>query len=110
VLTVHAALPVASVAQFGVLAKARPGKLNHASAGVGTSPQLSMALFRMEAGIDIVHFPCKDARHGCGVPAMYPRQRVCARASPRLCCAIVFTRLSIRPDDKALTHARNGEF
>jgi tripartite-type tricarboxylate transporter receptor subunit TctC len=59
VLSVHSSLPAATVAQFIALAKARPGKLNYASAGVGTSPQLSMELFRMEARINIVHVPYK---------------------------------------------------
>ena len=59
VLTVHTSLPAATLAQFIALAKAHPGKLNYASAGVGTSPQLSMELFRMEAGINIVHVPYK---------------------------------------------------
>lgn len=59
VLTVNSALPAATIAQFIALAKAQPGKLNYASAGVGTSPQLSMELFRMEAGISIIHVPYK---------------------------------------------------
>jgi len=59
VLTVHPSLPATSIAQFIALAKAHPGKLNYASAGVGTSPQLSMELFRMEARIRIVHIPYK---------------------------------------------------
>jgi tripartite-type tricarboxylate transporter receptor subunit TctC len=59
VLTVHPSLPAATVAQFIALAKAHPGKLNYASAGIGTSPQLSMEWFRMEARIDIVHIPYK---------------------------------------------------
>src|SRR4029079_11336828 len=45
--------------QLIALAKANPGKLNYASGGVGTSPQLSMELFRMQAGIDMVHVPYK---------------------------------------------------
>jgi tripartite-type tricarboxylate transporter receptor subunit TctC len=58
-LSVHAGLPAATIAQFIALAKSRPGKINYASAGVGTSPQLSMEMFRMRAGIDIVHIPYK---------------------------------------------------
>ena len=58
-LSVHAGLPATTIAQFIALAKSRPGKLNYASAGVGTSPQLSMELFKMRAGIDIVHVPYK---------------------------------------------------
>ena len=59
VLAVHPAVPAATVAQFIAYAKSRPGKLNYGSAGVGTSPQLSMELFRMTAGIDLVHIPYK---------------------------------------------------
>ena len=47
VLTVHPTVPAKTVGQFISLVKSRPGKLNYGSAGVGTSPQLSMELFRM---------------------------------------------------------------
>ena len=57
--TVHPSVPATNIAQFIALAKARPGKLNYASAGIGTSPQLSMELFRTQAGIDIRHIPYK---------------------------------------------------
>ncbi|MES2563917.1 MAG: tripartite tricarboxylate transporter substrate binding protein [Pseudomonadota bacterium] len=59
VLTIHPSLPAATIKQFIALAKANPGKLNYASAGIGTSPQLSMELLRMEVRIDIVHVPYK---------------------------------------------------
>ena len=59
VLTIHPSVPATTIAQFISLAKARPGKLNYASAGIGTSPQLSMELFRMQAKIDIHHIPYK---------------------------------------------------
>src|SRR5690349_23294024 len=55
VLTIHPSLPAANIPQFISLAKAHPGKLNYGSAGVGSSPQLSMELFRMNARINIVH-------------------------------------------------------
>ena len=58
-LAVHPSIPATTVAEFIAHAKARPGKLNYGSAGVGTSPQLSMELFRMNAGIDLVHVPYK---------------------------------------------------
>ena len=64
VFTVHPSLPARSIAQFVALAKGNPGKLNYASAGVGTSPQLSMELFRMETGIKIVHVPYKGVGPG----------------------------------------------
>ena len=59
VLVVHPSVPATTVAQFVVHAKSRPGKLNYGSAGVGTSPQLSMELFKKQAGIDLVHIPYK---------------------------------------------------
>jgi tripartite-type tricarboxylate transporter receptor subunit TctC len=59
VLTVHPSLPAATITQFISLAKAHPGKLNYGSAGVGSSPQLSMELFRMQARINIVHIAYK---------------------------------------------------
>src|SRR6185503_158464 len=60
-LAVNPSVATTSIAQFIALAKSQPGKLNYASAGVGTSPQLSMELFKMNAGIDIVHIPYKGA-------------------------------------------------
>jgi len=59
VVTVHPALPVASVAQLIALARARPGQLNYASGGVGSTPHLSGALFASMARIRIVHVPYK---------------------------------------------------
>jgi tripartite-type tricarboxylate transporter receptor subunit TctC len=58
-LAVHPSVPATTVAEFIAYAKSRPGKLNYASAGVGTSPQLSMELFKMSAGVDIVHIAYK---------------------------------------------------
>jgi tripartite-type tricarboxylate transporter receptor subunit TctC len=60
-LVVHPSLPAATVAEFIALVKSRPGQLNYASAGVGTSPQLTMELFKMTARIDIVHIAYKGA-------------------------------------------------
>ena len=61
VLVVNVAQPAATIAEFIALVQAQPGKLNYASAGVGTSPQLSMELFRTLARFDIVHVPYKGA-------------------------------------------------
>ena len=57
VLVVNASLPAKSVAELVALAKTRPGKLNYASSGIGTSAHLCGATFRKRAGIDIVHVP-----------------------------------------------------
>ena len=64
VFTLNSSVPAATIAEFIALAKAQPGKLNYASAGIGTSPQLSMELFRAEAGINIVHVPYKGVGPG----------------------------------------------
>jgi tripartite-type tricarboxylate transporter receptor subunit TctC len=64
VFSVHPSLPARTIAEFIALAKAHPGKLNYASAGIGTSPQLSMELFRMQTGIDVVHVPYKGVGPG----------------------------------------------
>jgi len=59
VFSVNPSVQAATLPQLIALAKANPGKLNYASGGVGTSPQLSMELFRIQAGIDMVHVPYK---------------------------------------------------
>ncbi|TMG89944.1 MAG: tripartite tricarboxylate transporter substrate binding protein, partial [Betaproteobacteria bacterium] len=64
VLVVHPSLPVKSVAELIAYAKRRPGQLNFASAGVGTSPQMSIELFKSMAGIDMVHIPYKGTSPG----------------------------------------------
>jgi len=61
ILVVHPALPVKSVRELIVLAKTRAGQLNYSSAGSGTSPHLSMELFRLMAGITLTHIPYKGS-------------------------------------------------
>jgi tripartite-type tricarboxylate transporter receptor subunit TctC len=57
VMAVNPALPVHSVPEFIGYAKANPGKINFASAGVGSGPHLTGELFKLMAGIDMVHVP-----------------------------------------------------
>jgi tripartite-type tricarboxylate transporter receptor subunit TctC len=57
VLVAHPSLPVKTVREFIALAKSRPGQINYASSGNGSSPHLAMALFTSTARIDIVHVP-----------------------------------------------------
>jgi tripartite-type tricarboxylate transporter receptor subunit TctC len=61
VLVVTPSLPVKSVAELIAYAKANPGKLNFSSSGVGASSHLSGELFKMMAGIDIVHVPYRGS-------------------------------------------------
>ena len=58
-LAVHPSLPAKSVKELIALAKARPGELIYASAGVGTFQHLSSELFKLMAGIDMLHVPFK---------------------------------------------------
>ncbi len=60
VLVVPAASEAKSVAELIAMAKAQPGKLDYGSSGVGTSGHLAMELFRLTAGIDIVHIPFRN--------------------------------------------------
>ena len=59
VLSVHPSLPVKTLKELLTLAKARPGHLQYASAGVGTFQHLSAELFKSLAKVDIVHVPYK---------------------------------------------------
>ena len=59
VLTVHPSLPVTTLKQLIAFAKARPGQLNYASAGNGSTHHLSGELLKSMAGVEIVHVPYK---------------------------------------------------
>jgi tripartite-type tricarboxylate transporter receptor subunit TctC len=59
VLTVNPNVPVHSVKELVDLAKSKPGFLNYASAGIGSFQNLSGELFKLLAGVDIVHVPYK---------------------------------------------------
>ncbi|MGO9699885.1 MAG: Bug family tripartite tricarboxylate transporter substrate binding protein [Xanthobacteraceae bacterium] len=57
VMSVNPSFPAKTVPEFIVYAKAHPGKINFASAGIGTAPHLAGELFKMMTGVDIVHVP-----------------------------------------------------
>ena len=61
VLVVHPSVPAHTLKDFIALAKAKPGQLNYASSGNGTTPHLSGELFKAMAGVDITHIPYKGA-------------------------------------------------
>ena len=60
-LAVHPSLPVRSVAELIALAKKRPGQLNYASSGAGSSPHLSAELFKSMTGVKMTHIPYKGS-------------------------------------------------
>jgi tripartite-type tricarboxylate transporter receptor subunit TctC len=60
-LVVTSNVPAHNMAELVALAKAKPGKLNYASAGVGGLPHLAGELFKLTAKLDIVHVPYRGA-------------------------------------------------
>lgn len=59
ILVAHPSLPAKNVKELVALAKSRPGQINYASTGSGSSPHLTAEMLKMEAGIDVVHVPYK---------------------------------------------------
>ena len=57
VMVVNPSVPAKSVPEFIAYAKANPGKINMASGGTGTPPHLAGELFKMMAGVDLIHVP-----------------------------------------------------
>ena len=61
VLVVHPSLPAGSVPELIAYLRKNPGKLNYASPGYGTSPQMSMELFKGMTETFIVHIPFRGS-------------------------------------------------
>jgi len=57
VMTVNPSVPANTVSEFIAYAKSNPGKLNMASGGVGSTPHVAGELFKMVAGVNLVHVP-----------------------------------------------------
>ncbi|HET7157665.1 MAG TPA: tripartite tricarboxylate transporter substrate binding protein [Burkholderiales bacterium] len=85
VLALHPSVPAKNLKELIAFAKTRPGKLNYGSSGVGSSNQMAGELFKLMAGVNIVHVPYKgnapaltDLLGGhvemifSGVPALVP--------------------------------------
>ncbi len=60
-LMVHPSVPAKNVRELIALAKARPGALTYASTGNGTSPHMLMEMFKVHAGVNLLHVPYKGA-------------------------------------------------
>jgi tripartite-type tricarboxylate transporter receptor subunit TctC len=56
-MTVNPSVPANTVSEFIAYAKSNPGKLNMASGGVGSTPHVAGELFKMAAGVNLVHVP-----------------------------------------------------
>jgi tripartite-type tricarboxylate transporter receptor subunit TctC len=53
-------VPANTIPEFIAYARANPGKVNMGSTGIGTSPHVSGELFKMMAGVDMVHVPYRS--------------------------------------------------
>src|SRR5512139_3732489 len=65
VVVVNPQVPVKTIPEFIAYAKANPGKINYGSAGPGTPQNIGCELYKMMAGVDLVHFPYRG-----GTPAI----------------------------------------
>jgi len=63
---VHPSVPAKSMKELIALAKAKPGGLNYASSGTGSTQHLAGEMFKQLAGVDIVHVPYKGSGQAIG--------------------------------------------
>src|SRR6185503_3156578 len=61
ILVVHPSMPVKSLRDLINLARSKPGAINYASTGNGTTPHLTTVLFQQQAKIDLTHVPYKGS-------------------------------------------------
>src|SRR5258706_14429373 len=73
IIATSADFPANSVAELVALAKKEPGKINYASAGLGSYPHLDMEKFQKAAGIKLTHIPYKGGA-GQMIPAIIARE------------------------------------
>jgi tripartite-type tricarboxylate transporter receptor subunit TctC len=69
VMEVHPSVPANSVAEFIALARQRPGKINLASAGVGTGTHIAAEMFQLAAGVSLFHVPYRGVQALAGTVA-----------------------------------------
>src|SRR5262249_59544338 len=91
IMLVNPSVPATTIPEFIAYAKANPGKLNLASGGSGTEPHMAGELFKMMAGVNLVHVPYRGGGPaltdllGGQVQGMLPVPAsaiACARARP----------------------------
>jgi tripartite-type tricarboxylate transporter receptor subunit TctC len=61
VLVVNPSVPAKTLPEFIACAKANPGKMDYASSGYGSAPNMAAELFKMMTGVDLVHVPYRDS-------------------------------------------------
>src|SRR5580692_7735832 len=82
IMEVNPSVPAKTVPEFIAYAEANPGKINMASSGIGTATHVFGELFKIMAGVDLVHVPYRgsflpDLRHGRAWRAEQPRHPLC---------------------------------
>ena len=88
VMVVNPSVPAKTVPEFIAYAKANPGKINMASAGIGTASHVAGELFKMMAGVDMVHVPYR----GAGRRSPICSAGRCRSCSPPLSSSIEYIR------------------
>lgn len=61
VMVMHPSVPARNLKEFVALAKEKPGQMSYASVGLGTPQHLGGELFKLSAGVDLVHVPFRGA-------------------------------------------------
>jgi tripartite-type tricarboxylate transporter receptor subunit TctC len=82
IMLVAPSFPATTVLEFIAYAKANPGKLNMASAGNGTPPHVAGELFKMMAGIDMLHVPYRGVTPAATARVSAPRAIVTPHGAP----------------------------
>ena len=78
VIVVNPSVPAKTVPEFIAYAKANPGKISMASAGIGSGPHVAGELFKMMTGVDMVHVPYRGGGAGTHRSASAGRCRSCS--------------------------------
>ena len=61
VVSVHPSVSATSIGELIALAKGKPGELNYATSGIGSTPHLATELFKSMTGVNMVHVPYKGS-------------------------------------------------
>jgi tripartite-type tricarboxylate transporter receptor subunit TctC len=109
-MSVNSSFPAKTVPEFITYAKANPGKINFASAGIGTAPHLAGELFKMMTGIDLVHVPYREnymsdllsGQVQVGFPSIAPALPYIRNGKLRALALTSAKRLDVLPDIPAM--------
>ena len=62
VMEIHPSVPAKTLEEFIAYAKAHPGKINQASAGIGSTTHMAGEMFKVMAGVDLYHVPYRGSQ------------------------------------------------